>query len=115
MAPYYQHGLDIDVASYDATAPLLQVWYENANAGHMLPAGDPERFILIRAVLSNERGEFVEKKQFKIGTVYQWYPTVKLMSDNRLAPKEKRSIDIDLSLDMIQGCINCRLKQRNGE
>ena len=41
--------------------------------------------------------KLLDYEEHRIGSVYQWYPVVKLISDNRLAPKDKRSIDIDLS------------------
>ena len=63
----------------------------------MLPAGDPERFIRIYATVTDSNDRVVAHRELKIGSIYQWYPTVKLLSDNRLAPKEKRSIEIDLS------------------
>ena len=97
MAEYYKHGLNVSIQPFDPSNPVLRIDYENANAGHMLPAGDPERFIRIYATVTDSNDRVVAHRELKIGSIYQWYPTVKLLSDNRLAPKEKRSIEIDLS------------------
>ena len=96
LASDFPHGMSLSI-SEDMEAKLLRIVYENTHAGHSLPSGDPERFILIRVVLSDEQGQIVDSREIKVGAVYQWYPTIELRSDNRLAPLEKRSIDLDLS------------------
>ncbi|MEQ8276554.1 MAG: multiheme c-type cytochrome [Deltaproteobacteria bacterium] len=72
------------------TQPLgITYRYANANTGHMLPSGDPERFIRIELEARTDGGPLI-RDQFEIGSVYQWSPEVKKLSDNRLKPKEAR-------------------------
>ena len=69
---------------------------ENAEAGHMLPTGDPERFILVTAI-ARSNGKEIARYQERIGSVYEWNP-VRLVSDNRLKPKERRSYDLEFDV-----------------
>ncbi len=70
--------------------------YGNANAGHMLPSGDPERFIRIELSAESDDGPLA-KDSFQIGSVYQWSPEVKKISDNRLRPREARERKLSLT------------------
>lgn len=70
----------------------LQVEIENAEAGHYLPTGDPERFLQVEFRVIDEAGAIVAQRKERIGIVYEWYPKVKKLSDNRLAPLEKRNL-----------------------
>ncbi len=63
----------------------------NAEAGHLLPTGDPERFILVKAEAVGPGGEVLASREERIGAFYKWYPQVKKLSDTRLAPKERRA------------------------
>ena len=52
--------------------------------------GRPERFIKIKVSVFDASDKLLNYfKEHRIGSVYQWYPVVKLISDNRLAPNEK--------------------------
>ena len=67
---------------------------KNEHAGHRLPTGDPERFILMRFSVKNKTGETVWEKTERIGEKWQWYPTAKKLADNNLDPKERRSFEL---------------------
>ncbi len=61
----------------------------NAGAGHYVPTADPERFVLVRAMLLDSQGRELQRREYRIGQIWQWQPARKL-SDNRLAPLETR-------------------------
>lgn len=63
---------------------------KNEFAGHRVPSGDPERFVLVNYQLLNNKNEVVAKKQYRIGEEWQWYPVAKKISDNNMDPGEER-------------------------
>ncbi len=63
----------------------------NAAAGHMLPTGDPERYIVLRATVVGAGGAPLAAREVRIGRVFEWHPTVRELSDNRLKPREARA------------------------
>lgn len=63
---------------------------KNAHAGHRVPTGDPERFILIRFRVYDSQGKVVKEKTERIGEKWKWYPVAKKISDNNLNPLEER-------------------------
>ncbi len=79
-----------------ATKSTVRFVIKNAKAGHMLPTGDPERFILVDAKVKTANGEILASKLERIGTVYEWNP-VKKISDNRLKPGEERVIEFEFN------------------
>ena len=66
---------------------------KNEFAGHKVPTGDPERFFIVQFDLINMKGDTLASKTNRIGEHWQWYPTVKKLSDNNLLPKERRVFD----------------------
>jgi hypothetical protein len=62
----------------------------NAEAGHMLPTGDPERFITVEAVALGPDGAELGRSATRIGSEYRWHPTIELVRDTRLTPGEAR-------------------------
>jgi nitrate reductase cytochrome c-type subunit len=69
----------------------FSVILKNEHAGHRVPSGDPERFMLVDMVLKNTDGKVISKTQGRIGEVWEWYPAAKKLSDNNLNPGEARS------------------------
>jgi hypothetical protein len=61
----------------------------NEHAGHMLPSGDPERFLIVRGEALRGDGERLAVREEEIGAKYEWNP-VRKVSDNRLARGERR-------------------------
>lgn len=91
---HYPPGLEVEVSELpEAIEPgqrvVVKVEVVNANAGHYLPTGDPERFLTIELEAKASDRVLAEREE-RIGIVYQWHPEVKKLSDNRLAPKEAR-------------------------
>ena len=68
---------------------------KNEFAGHKLPTGDPERFYEIIFEIKDQNGKIIKTKTNKIGEKWQWYPTVKKLSDNNLLPQEDRIFSIN--------------------
>lgn len=64
---------------------------KNEHAGHRVPSGDPERFLLIDLVLKTSEGKIIAKTQGRVGESWEWYPVAKKLSDNNLNPGETRS------------------------
>lgn len=74
-------------------AAVVTAELSNAEAGHMLPTGDPERFL--RVWVSARVGDrTLAERELRIGSVYKWYPKIELVKDNRLKPKERRRVEL---------------------
>jgi hypothetical protein len=83
-------GLGVDVK---ATAEGLVVQLSNSAAGHLLPTGDPERFILVEVVfLDADQRPIGEPHHERIGQTWEWWPAPRKLADNRLAPLETREL-----------------------
>ncbi|MBI2377562.1 MAG: hypothetical protein HYV07_26410 [Deltaproteobacteria bacterium] len=97
MRPHYPDGLVVTPThppTHARPGDILDLSFdvENRNAGHSLPTGDPERFFLV--TLSARTGTtVVYERTERIGALYQWSPVVKKLADNRLAPRERRTIE----------------------
>ena len=83
-------GLDVQVTVPTQAKPgesvPVAITLVNARAGHMIPSGDPERYILVRI-----EGAEGLTEEWKIGQVWEWHPVSRKLSDNRLKPKETRT------------------------
>ncbi|PJZ42661.1 hypothetical protein CH370_05470 [Leptospira kmetyi] len=97
----YKAGLEIGEPTWsekDFTNRSIRVRLELENkfAGHSVPTGDPERHVLVEAILLNEAGREISKETIRIGQTWEWYPEAKLVADNRIRSGEKRKIDLSL-------------------
>lgn len=81
---------------------------ENARAGHMLPTGDVERFIIVEMEGIASDGTIFDSESIRIGQHWQWYPEAKKISDNRLYPQEKRQYSILMHLPENPGDVTFR-------
>jgi hypothetical protein len=79
------------------TDSTLKFRLENSAAGHLLPTGDPERFLLVTARVRDATGAVLAERTERIGAVWQWSPQPHKLSDNRLAPREVRVLDLQLA------------------
>ncbi len=79
-------GLDLQARQ---NARVLEVTLFNKNAGHKIPTGDPERVIIVDIVFTGTLPTPVHA-QLRIGQQWKWWPKPEKLSDNRLAPREKR-------------------------
>jgi len=95
----YSSGLSVVIQpdqAGDPRRPTLpaKLLLKNARAGHWLPTGDPERFILIKAALIDPAGHEIDQKLHRIGQEWVWHPQARKLSDNRLKPLEERTVEI---------------------
>ena len=102
LAEHYPSGMvlswaDLPQALVAGQPTTLTLTYTNQNAGHRLPTGDPERYIMVRASVVGEGGAVLAEAEERIGSVYQWYPTIELLSDNRMAPRESRQLALSFT------------------
>lgn len=74
-----------------ADSLIYNLKVKNEFAGHRVPSGDPERFILIKIELFDEKGKVVNQKIERIGEKWQWYPVAKKLADNNMNPSEVRN------------------------
>ncbi len=87
----FEPGLSVAIAS--APEPL-KLRLANARAGHRLPTGDPERFILVKAALVDASGATLDEQTYRIGQEWVWHPQPRKVSDNTLRPLEQRHIEL---------------------
>lgn len=81
--------LDWQAPAAGAKAVSLRLELTNAHAGHWLPTGDPERFLLATACLGDESG-CRPAARLRIGQKWRWVPKAEKMGDNRLVPTTPR-------------------------
>ncbi len=97
----FSPGLKVEVEEIPEITPddtlQMVVTLTNEKAGHHLPTGDPERFILAVASLSDHSGTVVDQKKVKIGQTWEWNPARKV-ADNRLQQGESLQWPIAFSL-----------------
>ncbi|MBI5711533.1 MAG: hypothetical protein HZC42_14705 [Candidatus Eisenbacteria bacterium] len=67
-------------------AATWRVRVVNSHAGHRLPTGDPEREVRVELAALSAAGDPLARSELVIAQRYQWYPVVRKLSDNRLAP-----------------------------
>ena len=98
---HYPDGLTVTWSSLPkaalaGSAITLQFDVYNENAGHLLPTGDPERFLLITARVKDPKGLIIAERSERIGAVWEWSPQPRKISDNRLKPRERRTFGISV-------------------
>lgn len=85
------NGLDLE-GPVLSSAGELRFTLVNARTGHMLPSGDPERYLDVRASLLDSSGGVVSSKRWRIGQTWVWSPKAEKKADNRLAVGERRDM-----------------------
>ncbi|MBM9501262.1 cytochrome C554 and C-prime [Leptospira sp. 201903071] len=120
----YQSGLKIEEPrwSFENKNVRLDVTLENTFAGHSVPTGDPERHLLVEAILQDTNGKEILKKVQRIGQNWEWYPEAKLVNDNRIRSGEKRKMEWNLKIEPdtkpvfgILRILHVRLTKENAE
>jgi len=81
----------------------FEVTVTNEYAGHKVPTGDPERFILVEQSIYTKDSVLFDQKINRIGEEWEWYPKARKLSDNNLLPKEKRTYQFDFIVPEQQG------------
>ena len=72
--PLAQLGPGLGVEQ-EASADELVLRLSNSAAGHMLPTGDPERFILVEVSFLDRGGRRIgEPHRERIGQTWEWWP-----------------------------------------
>lgn len=83
-----------------ADSIILKTTVTNMFAGHRVPTGDPERFIITRlSIIDLTNDMVVAEDSFRIGEQWEWYPVAKKVGDNNLDPGESREYQITTLLD----------------
>jgi hypothetical protein len=114
----YQPGLAASIVSAKPSAKslIIELKLKNARAGHMLPTGDPERFIRVDVKLF-ANGKVVETKSLRIGQSWEWWPKARKLADNRLKPLEERIEKLEFRAvrpaTLKVEVYNCRLSEQN--
>lgn len=67
----------------------------NAEAGHRLPTGDPERWLLVRLEVFDSGGLRLAVREERFGARYRFEPRMELLEDTRLEPRETRAFDLE--------------------
>jgi hypothetical protein len=75
----------------------------------MMPTGDPERFLRFEARVLDADGNVLAERVERIGSVYEWDP-VRLVSDNRLAPRETRRYELTFTTPAEPGELTLELR-----
>ena len=89
---HYVDGLELSWGP--GAAGAVEVRYTNAQAGHLLPTGDPERFLLIELEALSADGRVLTAETARVGTTYRWWPDIEKLGDNRMTPRETRSLSL---------------------
>ena len=93
-------GLDLTATADGSTLTLVAT---NANAGHKLPSGDPERWVQIDARFLDAAGEPVgEPFQHRIQQEWDWSIPPTRVADNRLDPRESRTLTVPIPAQAAQ-------------
>jgi hypothetical protein len=97
-------GLDIEIVpDPEGYRPgekgRIKVTVANRHAGHSVPTGDVERFVLISMRLKNEDLDRTHwKHEERIGEVWVWSPQARQVSDNSLGFGEERSFRYEIDI-----------------
>lgn len=100
----YEPGLEVKLKSVSKSKSkvTLNLHYKNAIAGHWLPTGDPERFLLFRVALVDKSGQELAVETMHVGQEWDWGDAnegrpAKKLHDNRLKPKEERDWRVEIN------------------
>lgn len=104
LRPHFPPGLAVRWVGRTSTVAVgvpdrLEVEIENARAGHRLPTGDPERFLRVVLTATGPDDAVIAEKRVEIGARYAWRPKPRLLSDDRLAPGERRRLALTYTPD----------------
>ncbi|MFN3201238.1 MAG: multiheme c-type cytochrome [Bradymonadia bacterium] len=69
----------------------------NARSAHLLPTGDPERFLKVDLSAHDATGQILGSNTLKIGATYRWHPRAEKIADNRLKPGEGHPLTLSFT------------------
>jgi hypothetical protein len=92
----------------------------NANAGHRLPTGDPEREVRVELAALSAAGDTLARSDWVVAQKYQWDPVVQKLSDNRLAPGGQITATLRFRMPagpyrLVARALNVRISDANAE
>jgi len=107
-------------AAAAGAAAAWRVTAVNANAGHMLPTGDPERAVLIELAAISAAGDTLARAEHRIAQRYQWTPVVKKVADDRLAPGGRAAVTLRYRVPrgayrLVARAVNERISDANAD
>ncbi len=106
----YQPGYDLELKATTDPDPVqgqasvqIDLAIINLRAGHYIPTGDPERFITLALSLGRPDAAGTPSAPIwthteRIGEVWEWHPKARRLSENRLAPGERRELNFAVPL-----------------
>ncbi|MCB9764149.1 MAG: hypothetical protein H6739_30540 [Alphaproteobacteria bacterium] len=94
----FEPGLDVALDLPEAAAPgqLVEgtLTVTNARAGHRVPTGDPERYVLVTVTVTDPGGAQLARTTLRLGQRWVWWPEAQRLADDRLAPGESRAVTV---------------------
>lgn len=92
--PLYKHQVELGykpgivLESIEEKQGMLILKIRNTFANHKVTSGDPERFYELSLQGFSRENMVVVKETKKLGQIWEWSPSPKKISDNRLHPNE---------------------------
>lgn len=101
VAASWEAGVEARLELPETAAPgqlvTAIVSLENVRAGHRVPTGDPERYLLLttRVVAGTTgAGPVIAGARARLGQRWIWWPLARKLDDDRLAPGQVRSWEV---------------------
>jgi len=109
MAADWAPGIDLALSAPESGTAgdhvTVTVTVTNARAGHLVPTGDPERYLDIGVAALDPNGAPIGAAEHRIGQKWEWWPVARKLSDNRLSPGDSRDVELVLSLPDTAGAV----------
>ena len=120
LPPGIELRVDPAPAGETGTAAVWNVSALNANAGHRLPTGDPERGVVIHLEAVTAAGDTIARAEHAIEQRYQWTPVVRKLSDDRLSPGDSVTVTLRYRVPagpyrLVASAINSRISDANAD
>jgi len=64
----------------------------NSGAGHMLPTGDPDRYLLAEVAVVDEKGRVLASRHMTVKRWILWWPVIYEYRDTRIPPLQSRAL-----------------------
>ena len=77
---------------------FLTVEVRNERAGHQVPTGDVERFVIVEMRVLSSDGSVLTERRERIGELWEWWPEARRVSDNSLEPGERRAYSLSYTV-----------------
>ncbi len=87
---------------------MARVVLAHQRAGHRVPSGDPERYLLVEVEVRTETAS-IAGGRMRIGQRWIWWPVAKKLDDDRLRPGEERTLEIPFQMPAEGATVHARL------